>query len=73
MQNGLQGAQKWPTGSGKGSNPRLVGALNNFPKKFFDPSTSSMRKGCDGDKIEKWNVEKTVKIADHYRCCQATT
>ena len=40
---------------------------------FFDPSTSSMRKGCDGDKIEKWNVEKTVKIADHYRCCQATT
>ena len=25
-----QGATKWPTGPGKGSNPRLLGALINF-------------------------------------------
>ena len=30
IQNGRQGAQKWPTGSGKGSNPRLLGAPVNF-------------------------------------------
>ena len=30
IQNGRQGAPKWPTGSGKGSNPRLLGALINF-------------------------------------------
>ena len=27
-----------------------------MPNKFFDPSTPSMRKGCDGEK--KWNMEK---------------
>ena len=26
----LEGALKWPTGSGKGSNPRLLGAPVNF-------------------------------------------
>ena len=42
---------RWPTGSGNGSNPRLLGALINFCydqlllNKFFDPSTPSMRKG----------------------------
>jgi len=30
IQNGRQGAPKWPTGSGKGSNPRLLGAPVNF-------------------------------------------
>ena len=51
IQNGRQGAPKWPTGSVKGSNPRLLGALNNFRKigfVFCDPSTPSMRKGRDG-------------------------
>ena len=30
-QNGHQGAPKWPTGSEKGSNPRFLGAVVNFP------------------------------------------
>ena len=30
IQNGRQGAPKWPTGSGKGSNPRLLAILSNF-------------------------------------------
>ena len=30
IQNGRQGAPKWPTGSGKGSNPRFLGAPVNF-------------------------------------------
>ena len=30
-QNGHQGAPKWPTGSEKGSNPRILGAVVNFP------------------------------------------
>ena len=29
-QNGHQGAQKWPTGSGKGSNPRLLAISSHF-------------------------------------------
>ena len=40
IQNGRQGAAKWPTGRYK----QL--SLN----KFFDPSTPSMRKGRDGEK-----------------------
>ena len=39
IQNGRQGAQKWPTGSGKGSTPR-----------FLVPSTPSIRKVDDGEK-----------------------
>merc|ERR1712030_305998 len=30
IQNGRQGPPKWPTGSGKGSNPRLLAILSNF-------------------------------------------
>ena len=30
IQNGRQGAPKWPTGSGKGSNPRLLGSSSHF-------------------------------------------
>ena len=30
IQNGRQGAPKWPTGSGKGSTPRFWGAPVNF-------------------------------------------
>ena len=30
IQNGRQGAPKWPAGSGKGSNPRFSGAPVNF-------------------------------------------
>ena len=35
IQNGCQGAPKWPTGSGKGSNPRLLAILSNFRKISF--------------------------------------
>ena len=30
IQNGRQGAPKWPTGSGKVSIPRFLGVLSNF-------------------------------------------
>ena len=30
IQNGRQGAPKWPPGSGKVSNPRFLGILSNF-------------------------------------------
>ena len=43
IQYGPQGAPKWPTGSVKVSKQLLL-------NKFFDPSTPSMRKGCDGGK-----------------------
>merc|ERR1711953_1604053 len=35
IQNGHQGASKWPTGSGKVSNPRLLGAPVNFCQISF--------------------------------------
>merc|ERR1712105_485769 len=35
IQNGHQGASKWPTGSGKGSNPRLLGVPVNFCEISF--------------------------------------
>ena len=53
IQNGRQGAQKWPTGSGK----------------FLDPSTPSMRKVDDGEKkkVEKKEKrEKNVIFSGHY-------
>ena len=41
IQNGHQGAPKWPMGSGKVSTPRFLGILSNFHKiSYFDPSTS---------------------------------
>ena len=43
IEYGRQGAPKWPTGSGKLSKQLLL-------NKLFDPSTPSMRKGCDGEK-----------------------
>ena len=35
IQNGRQGAPKWPTGSGKGSNPRLLAISSHFRKIIF--------------------------------------
>ena len=34
-QNGHQGAQKWPTGPGKGFIPRLLAILSHFRKISF--------------------------------------
>ena len=64
IKNGRQGALKWLTGSGKMSNPRFLGILNNFHYKFFDPSTPSMRKGRDGGNRKK--KEKTDDYSGHY-------
>ena len=66
IQNGHQRAPKWLTGSGKVSTPRFWGILSNFRKnKFFDPSTSSMRKGRDGEKKRgKKNGKKKKKRKD---------
>ena len=44
IRNGCQGALKWPTGSGKGSNPRLLAAPKHFHNIRFYPRTLSMRK-----------------------------
>ena len=44
IQNGRQGAPKWPTGSGKLSTPRVFGHSHQLSlNKFFDLSTPSMR------------------------------
>ena len=51
IQNGRHG----PMGSGRVSIPRFLGILN----KFFDPSSSYMRKGCDGGK--KWKMKKKLR------------
>ena len=57
IQNGPQGAKKWPTGSGKGSNPRSFDAPINFREIFSsDPRSCYMRKGC----------EKKEKNAEHF-------
>ena len=51
-QNGRQGALKWPTGSGKVSTPKFLGASINF----FDQSPPSMR-NVDG-KVKKKKKRK---------------
>ena len=62
IQNGRQGAPIWPTGSGKGSNPMLLTSSNHFRlNKFSDPSTSSMRKGRNGEKMGKKMKKKQIK------------
>ena len=72
IQNGSQGAPKWPTGSGKvvGRSKQLL--LN----KFFDPSTPSMRKGCDGGKTNGENNGEKRKdwwLLWPLRHCQEST
>ena len=59
IQNGRQGAPKWPTGSGKGSTPR-----------FFHKRTPSMRKGCDRE--EEGEEEKNGKNGSPLLLCQST-
>ena len=54
IQNGRQGAPKWPTGSGKLSKQLLL-------NKLFDPSTPSMRKGNSGENGEQRRKEKSGK------------
>ena len=50
IQNGRQGAPKWPTGSGL-VYPKVFGRSKQLSQnKFFDSSTPSMRKGRDGGK-----------------------
>ena len=49
IQNGRQGAPKWPPGSGK-----VFGRSKQLSQnKFFDPSTPSMRKGLNREKTDK--------------------
>ena len=37
----------------KGVEPQVIGQFEPLSlNKFFDPSTPSMRKGCDGEKME---------------------
>ena len=57
IQNGRQGAPKWPTGSGKGPTPGRSRQLS--VNKFFDRSIPSMRKVDDGKK------EKNVLFSGH--------
>ena len=56
IQNGNQGASKWPTVS---AHPRIFAALNNFcQKRLIYPSTPSSKKGHDGKKGEKRREKK---------------
>ena len=50
---------KWPTGSGKGFNPRVFCANQRLLNKFFDPNTRFMRKGRDGG--EKSEMKKNER------------
>ena len=64
IQNGHQGAQKWTTGSQKGStDPPSV-------NKLSDLRSRSIRKCCDRLELEKWNWKRIVKIVVHF--CQAS-
>ena len=45
--------------------PRILGILSNF-RKFFDPSTPSMRKGRDREKKTGGKKEKTDENSGHY-------
>ena len=59
-----RGATKWPTGSGKGSNPRLLGTLINFRKiRFWIRALFLREKVATG--MEEKNWKKIVKIAVH--------
>ena len=54
---------KWPLGG-----PKMSYGV-------FDPSTRSMRKGCDaGKKNGKWKKwgKNSVVYSDHQRCCLST-
>ena len=50
IQNGHQGAPKWPSGCGKMSLPLKERSKQLLLNKFFDPSTPSMREGCNREK-----------------------
>ena len=64
IQNGRQGAPKWPTE--KVSTPRFLGVLSHFCKiRFFDQSTPSMRKVDDGEKKKKKEKENNDNL--YYR------
>ena len=56
IQNGCQGAQNGQWGLERGV-PQDFGRQLSL-NKFFDPSTPSMRKGCDGEVVEVEEVEK---------------
>ena len=53
---------RWPMGSGKSVYPDQL-ALN----KIFDPSTPSMRKGCDGGEMggKRGKKEKNYENSGH--------
>ena len=54
IQNGRQGAPKWPPGVWKGVYPWVFGRSKQLSQnKFFDPYTPSMRKGRDEENGEK--------------------
>ena len=49
-----------------GSNPRLFGHCKQLLlNKFFDPSTPSMRKGCDGEEKKTRSKEKDDENSGH--------
>ena len=65
---------KWPPGGPKmadgvwkGVQPKVIGHFKQLSlNKFFDTSTPSMRKGCDGEEWNgKWRKKIMVKITVH--------
>ena len=53
IQNGRQGAPKWPRGSGKVPTPGFWRSRQLLLNKFFDPSTPSLRKEDNGKKEKR--------------------
>ena len=54
IKNGRQGAPKWPTGSGKGSSPRFLGATVNYCLISFGSDYSFY------EKSRRWRKKRTL-------------
>ena len=60
------GTPKWPMGYGKWSTSKFFGAPVNFRlNKFFDPRSSSIRKGCDRENKRKRKRRKVEKNGEN--------
>ena len=69
IQNGRQGAPKWPTGSGKGSNPRLLAISSHFRKiSFLIRALPLWEKVATEKKMEKMEngMENKGRNSGHY-------
>ena len=69
IQNGRQGAPKWPTGSGNGSNPRILAISSHFRKiSFLIRALPLWEKVATEKKMEKMEngMENKGRNSGHY-------